>query len=76
MPDFESLKPFLVLGLALGGVFAMSGVGVVVLYHRIEERSGDPAREFSPPLSHEALAAQLRLWHRFKLSGPGVQRRG
>jgi branched-chain amino acid transport system permease protein len=32
MPDFESLKPFLVLGLALGGVFAMSGVGVVVLY--------------------------------------------
>src|SRR5512132_2785498 len=32
MPDFESHKPFLVLGLALGGVFAMSGVGVVVLY--------------------------------------------
>jgi branched-chain amino acid transport system permease protein len=32
MPDFETLKPFLVLGLALGGVFAMSGVGVVVLY--------------------------------------------
>lgn len=29
MPD---LKPFLVLGLALGGVFAMSGVGLVVLY--------------------------------------------
>ena len=26
------LKPFLVLGLALGGVFAMSGVGLVVLY--------------------------------------------
>ena len=32
MPDFETLKPFLVLGLALGGVFAMSGVGLVVLY--------------------------------------------
>ena len=29
MPD---LKPFLVLGLALGGVYAMSGVGLVVLY--------------------------------------------
>jgi branched-chain amino acid transport system permease protein len=29
MPD---LKPYLVLGLALGGVFAMSGVGLVVLY--------------------------------------------
>ena len=29
---FEDLKPFLVLGFALGGVFAMSGVGLVVLY--------------------------------------------
>ncbi len=29
MPDF---KPFLVIGLALGGVYAMSGVGLVVLY--------------------------------------------
>jgi branched-chain amino acid transport system permease protein len=29
MPD---LKPFLVLGVALGGVFATSGVGLVVLY--------------------------------------------
>ena len=29
IPD---LKPFIVLGLALGGVFAMSGVGLVVLY--------------------------------------------
>ena len=32
MPGLEDLKPFLVLGLALGGVFAMSGVGLVVLY--------------------------------------------
>ena len=32
MPDLDDLKPFLVLGLALGGVFAMSGVGLVVLY--------------------------------------------
>ena len=32
MPSLEDLKPFLVLGLALGGVFAMSGVGLVVLY--------------------------------------------
>ena len=31
LPDL-SLTPFLVLGLALGGVFAMSGVGLVVLY--------------------------------------------
>jgi branched-chain amino acid transport system permease protein len=29
VPD---LKPFLVIGLALGGVYAMSGVGLVVLY--------------------------------------------
>jgi branched-chain amino acid transport system permease protein len=29
MPDF---KPFLVIGLALGGVYAMSGLGLVVLY--------------------------------------------
>src|SRR6476469_4274698 len=32
MPDLESIKPYLVLGLALGGVFAMSGVGLAVLY--------------------------------------------
>jgi branched-chain amino acid transport system permease protein len=39
MPDVEPTlllgliyKPYLVLGLALGGVFAMSGVGLVVLY--------------------------------------------
>ncbi len=39
MPDLEPTlllgliyKPYLVLGLALGGVFAMSGVGLVVLY--------------------------------------------
>ncbi|WP_052664900.1 branched-chain amino acid ABC transporter permease [Nitriliruptor alkaliphilus] len=29
MPD---LKPFLIIGLALGGVYAMSGVGLVLLY--------------------------------------------
>mgnify|MGYP006996106281 CR=1 FL=1 len=28
MPDF---KPYIVIGLALGGVYAMSGVGLVVL---------------------------------------------
>ncbi len=32
MPSFNELKPFIVLGFALGGVFAMSGVGLVVLY--------------------------------------------
>jgi branched-chain amino acid transport system permease protein len=29
---FEELKPFIPLGLALGGVYALSGVGIVVLY--------------------------------------------
>jgi branched-chain amino acid transport system permease protein len=32
MPSLDELKPFIVLGFALGGVFAMSGVGLVVLY--------------------------------------------
>ncbi|HEY7380247.1 MAG TPA: ABC transporter permease [Gaiella sp.] len=30
--DWEFLKPYFVLGLALGGVYALSGVGLVVLY--------------------------------------------
>ena len=30
--DMPDLRPFLVLGLALGGVFALSGVGLVVLF--------------------------------------------
>ena len=30
--DWMFLKPYIVLGLALGGVYALSGVGVVVLY--------------------------------------------
>jgi len=30
--DWEFLKPFIVIGLALGGVYALSGVGLVVLY--------------------------------------------
>jgi branched-chain amino acid transport system permease protein len=32
MPSWENLQPFLVAGLALGGVYALSGVGMVVLY--------------------------------------------
>ena len=32
MPSFEDFKPFVVTGLALGGVYALSGVGMVVLY--------------------------------------------
>jgi branched-chain amino acid transport system permease protein len=32
MPDLEFLKLFFVTGLALGGVYALSGVGLVVLY--------------------------------------------
>jgi branched-chain amino acid transport system permease protein len=32
MPPIEDFKPFLVTGLALGGVYALSGVGMVVLY--------------------------------------------
>lgn len=30
--DFDVYKPFIVTGLALGGVYGMSGVGIVVLY--------------------------------------------
>jgi len=30
--DFELYKPYFVTGLALGGVYALSGVGIVVLY--------------------------------------------
>lgn len=32
LPTWEDFKPFIVTGLALGGVYAMSGVGMVVLY--------------------------------------------
>src|SRR3954454_8864539 len=32
MPDLVDFKPFIVTGLALGGVYALSGVGMVVLY--------------------------------------------
>jgi len=32
MPSWELFKPFIVTGLALGGVYALSGVGMVVLY--------------------------------------------
>jgi branched-chain amino acid transport system permease protein len=30
--DFDLYKPYFVTGLALGGVYALSGVGIVVLY--------------------------------------------
>ena len=30
--DWQLLKPFIVIGLAFGGVYALSGVGLVVLY--------------------------------------------
>lgn len=32
MPSWEEFQPFIVTGLALGGVYALSGVGLVVLY--------------------------------------------
>jgi branched-chain amino acid transport system permease protein len=32
MPSLEDFKPFVITGLALGGVYALSGVGMVVLY--------------------------------------------
>jgi branched-chain amino acid transport system permease protein len=32
MPTWQELQPFIVSGLALGGVYALSGVGLVVLY--------------------------------------------
>ena len=30
--DWQFIKPFIVIGLAFGGVYALSGVGLVVLY--------------------------------------------
>src|SRR6476619_3177264 len=32
MPSWHEFQPFIVTGLALGGVYALSGVGLVVLY--------------------------------------------
>src|SRR2546423_833078 len=32
MPSWQEFEPFIVSGLALGGVYALSGVGTVVLY--------------------------------------------
>ena len=32
MPSWQDFQPFIVTGLALGGVYALSGVGMVVLY--------------------------------------------
>src|SRR6185312_4540264 len=32
MPTWQDFQPFIVAGLALGGVYALSGVGMVVLY--------------------------------------------
>jgi branched-chain amino acid transport system permease protein len=32
MPSWSDFQPFIVSGLALGGVYALSGVGLVVLY--------------------------------------------
>jgi branched-chain amino acid transport system permease protein len=32
MPSWSELEPFIISGLALGGVYALSGVGLVVLY--------------------------------------------
>ena len=31
-PSWQDFQPFLITGLALGGVYALSGVGMVVLY--------------------------------------------
>ena len=32
MPAWQDFEPFIVSGLALGGVYALSGIGLVVLY--------------------------------------------
>src|SRR5579864_5712627 len=32
MPSWSSFQPFIPIGVALGGVYAVSGVGLVVLY--------------------------------------------
>jgi len=31
-PSYQDFYPYIVTGLALGGVYALSGVGIVVLY--------------------------------------------
>src|SRR3954462_9689629 len=32
MPSWQDFQPFIVVGLASGGIYALSGVGMVVLY--------------------------------------------
>lgn len=34
--------------------------GVVLMYHRVEPRQGDPRTEFTPPLHRDLFASQLR----------------
>src|SRR5918992_182112 len=47
MPSWEDFQPFIVTGLALGGVYALSGVGLVVLYRA----TGVLNLLFGPPLA-------------------------
>ena len=66
--DWMFLKPYIVLGLALGGVYALSGVGLVVLYRATgvlniafgaDRRRGRPDRLL--PRQPHALAALARV---------------
>lgn len=49
-------------GRVLVTVLRLSGrkVGVALMYHRVDERTGDPARELVPPHSAQLFEAQLR----------------
>jgi hypothetical protein len=47
------------LGLALR--LSARRTGLVLVYHALAERQGDPARELVPPQSLEAFERQLRL---------------
>ena len=57
MPD---LNPFLVLGFALGGVFAMSGVGLVVANMRARDMSETLLRHVSDTRLRHKFATRLR----------------
>jgi len=56
MPPWDNFEPFIVSGLALGGVYALSGVGLVV-----QSRSITPYRMSVSPMVATALISGSRL---------------
>ena len=55
------LAPVLILLLRVTGRRA----GLVLIYHSIDDREGDPVRELVPPLARRAFSAQLRHLERY-----------